>query len=60
FEPFFTTKETGTGLGLALSYAIVERHGGVLRAQNRPGRGALFAFTLPVAGRILETIANES
>ena len=60
FEPFFTTKQTGTGLGLALSYAIVERHGGVLRAQNRPGRGALFTFTLPVAGRTFEAIGKES
>ena len=60
FEPFFTTKQTGTGLGLALSYAIVEGHGGVLRAQNRAGRGAQFTFSLPVAGRIFETSGKES
>lgn len=50
FTPFFTTKENGTGLGLALSYAIVERHGGTLRAENHPEGGALLTLRLPVLG----------
>ncbi len=51
FEPFFTTKQDGgTGLGLALSRKIVERHGGRLsvRSSDRPGRtGTAFKVSLP-------------
>jgi PAS domain S-box-containing protein len=39
----------GLGLGLALCRAIVQRHGGTLRAESRPGEGATFTFTLPRA-----------
>lgn len=49
FEPFFTTKgATGTGLGLAVSYSIIERHGGYIEAHSNPGRGSTFLITLPV------------
>jgi CheY-like chemotaxis protein len=53
FEPFFTTKGvTGMGLGLAVSYSIVERHGGRIEAQSAPGRGTSFIITLP-AGEVV-------
>lgn len=48
FAPFFTTKTHGTGLGLAVSQRIVSEHGGILRARNEPGVGAVFSVTLPV------------
>ncbi len=50
FEPFFTTKPqgVGTGLGLSLCRGIVESHGGTIRVEGRPGRGARFTVELLV------------
>lgn len=47
FDPFFTTKETGTGLGLPIAARIVEKHGGMLQYQTRPGHGTTFGVVLP-------------
>ena len=48
FEPFFSTKEEGIGLGLSIAQRIVEQHGGRIRAENMPGKGAVFSVNLPV------------
>ena len=52
FDPFFTTKPEGkgVGLGLAVSYGIVEAHGGDIAVTSKPGEGAIFTVTLPVSG----------
>lgn len=47
FEPFFTTKTSGTGLGLAIVQRLIDAHGGTIRANNRPSRGATFVIELP-------------
>jgi signal transduction histidine kinase len=50
FEPFFTTKKLGqgVGLGLSVSYGIVEQHGGRLSVESRPGK-SVFTLELPAA-----------
>jgi two-component system sensor kinase FixL len=47
FEPFVTTKASGLGVGLSICRMIIEAHGGDLRAEDRPGGGTIFRFTLP-------------
>lgn len=47
-EPFYTTKERGTGLGLMVSYKIIEEHKGVIKVESEEGIGTTFHILLPV------------
>ena len=54
FDPFFTTKNqelngvAGTGLGLSVSYGIIQNHGGQISVQSTIGKGTIFTVELPV------------
>jgi signal transduction histidine kinase len=50
FEPFFTTKGAdGTGLGLAMVFATMQRHGGSVSLETEPGKGAAFTLSFPIS-----------
>jgi signal transduction histidine kinase/CheY-like chemotaxis protein len=49
FEPFFTARVGGTGLGLAVSHSIIQRHGGSIRVESELGRGSTFTVELPAS-----------
>jgi len=48
FDGFYTTKPQGLGMGLEVCRSIVELHRGAIWAENNPGRGSTFCFTLPL------------
>jgi PAS domain S-box-containing protein len=57
FDPFVTSKSEGIGIGLSISRAIIEAHGGKLWAENKVRGGATFHFTVPVEDRELRESA---
>jgi two-component system NtrC family sensor kinase len=48
FDPFFTTKSSGTGLGLAVTYGIIEQHDGKIDVKSEIGQGTVFTLSFPV------------
>jgi len=57
FRPFVSTKSNGMGVGLSICQRIVLDHGGRIWAESLPGAGAIFCFTLPIAGGVDEAAA---
>jgi two-component system, NtrC family, sensor kinase len=63
FDPFFTTKEStegmGMGLGLAVSYGIVQSHNGDIQVASKEGEGTTFTIRLPIGGQIAEEPSEQ-
>jgi two-component system NtrC family sensor kinase len=59
FDPFFTTKKIGqgTGLGLSVSYGIIQEHQGEIDLISEPGRGTTFKIKIPMSGEKTETVS---
>ena len=48
FEPYFTTKESGTGLGLTITFKIIKEHNGEITVESKPSKGSTFTIHLPI------------
>jgi PAS domain S-box-containing protein len=49
FDLYFTTKKDGSGIGLAMTYRIVQMHSGIVEVESQPGKGSLFTLRIPCA-----------
>ena len=58
FDPYFTTKPSGTGLGLAVSHAVIKNHGGLLQAESTIGSGTTFHILLPRSVKRVAPVAS--
>lgn len=59
FDPFFSRKDTGSGLGLSISAAIVENHHGILACESDPENGTTFILDLPVSYGLTDNPEGE-
>jgi signal transduction histidine kinase len=60
YDPFFTTKTSpregqsrGTGLGLSVSYGIIQEHAGTIRVESHPGAGTTFTVDFPMSKKVV-------
>ncbi|MGI2335865.1 MAG: hybrid sensor histidine kinase/response regulator [Dehalogenimonas sp.] len=62
FQPFFTTKEPGegTGLGLSLSFGIIQEHKGSITVESVEGRGTTFIVELPITPVVTDLVASKA
>ena len=62
FDPFFTTKDVnvGTGMGLAVAYGIVKSHGGFIKVDSQPGKGAVFSCYFPPSAHAPADVAEKT
>lgn len=60
FEPYFTSKETGSGLGLATSYSIIDNHEGRIEVDSQLGVGSTFTFLLPATGELKNEVHDAA
>ncbi|HEY8463959.1 MAG TPA: PAS domain-containing protein [Bacillota bacterium] len=59
FDPFFTTKQSGSGLGLATAYSIIQKHGGYIDLTTKVGSGTTFFIYLPATNHTAEVATSE-
>lgn len=59
FNLYFTTKKAGSGIGLAMTYRVVQLHNGALEFTSDAGKGTTFHFELPLGGAAIESPAQE-
>jgi signal transduction histidine kinase len=60
FEPFYSTSQGGTGLGLWITYRLIERMGGRIAVDSAPGEGARFSVALPLSRTVETEDANRA
>jgi two-component system sensor kinase FixL len=60
FQPFVSTKQDGMGVGLSICQAIVEAHGGQIWAEDNPGGGTVFRFTVPSGQGVLAGAESDA
>ena len=59
FDPFFSTKKAGNGLGLATSFSVLKKHGGLIEVDSSPGKGAEFKVFLPASEKTYDEESLE-
>ena len=62
FDPFFTTKEVdeGTGLGLAVTYSLIQQMGGNIDVESEPGKGTVFTISIPAEKRQVKQADSQA